>query len=373
MLTLVACLGMVLLQERPDNPGPWELKSNGNAGLVAGHVSAAAHPVLNAWGRWDAGWYMQIAQSGYQFTAGQQSSAAFFPLFPLLIRSVHTVVPSSTDASWIFCGVLVANAALLAALYYLVLLVRLDFDEATASRSVLFLLVFPTTLFFSAMYTESLFLAVTVASFYYARKNRWLLAGALAGAAALTRSPGVLIGPPLLIEYLSQRNYRFRAIRADVLGLAFIPLALASHVLYLYWRFGNLFAIRDAQSAWGRPAGLTWPWVPFVQFFSQPFAVYDAGNSLVNMLFATLFLVLSIIALVKLRLSYGLYAISCYLFVTGWGSFGSVPRYILAAFPVFMVLGMAGRSPIFTKFYTPMATGLAALLMVLFACWRWVA
>ena len=373
MLTLVGWFAMILLQERPDNPGPWELKSDGNAGAVAGHVSASAHPILNAWGRWDTGWYMQIAKLGYQFTAGQQSSTAFFPLYPLLMRAAHVVIPSSTDASWIFAGLIVSNAALLIGLYYLVLLVRLDFGAETARRSVLFLLIFPTTLFFSAAYTESVFLAVTVAAFYYARKDKWLLAGALAGAATLTRSPGIVLGLPLAVEYLAQRDFNWRKIRPNILALALIPAALGMHILFLYYRFGNASAIQDAQAAWGRPGGLTWPWVPYVQFFTESFRVHDAGNALVNTLFAALFLALTVIAFFRLRLSYAVYSLACYLFVTGWGSFGSVPRYVLAAFPIFIVLGLLGRSELFRSIYQPIATGFAVFFMILFACWRWVA
>ena len=372
MLTLIACLAMLLLHERADNPSPWELKRDGNVGAVAGHVSASAYPVLNAWARWDAGWYMQIAKNGYTFIAGQQSSTAFFPLYPLLMRAVHVVVPGSSDASYILCGLIVANAALLIGLYFLTKLVQLDFGQRVASRTVLMVLIFPTTLFFSAVYTESLFLATTVASFYYARVNRWWLAGALAGCSALTRSPGVLLGLPLLIEYLAQRKFRLREIRADVLALGFIPAALALHIAYLGWAFDNPLAIQDAQSAWGRPSGLSWPWVGYVDYFNNP-AVHSGGNSLINVLFALAFVGLSIVALVRVRLSYGIFALSCYALVTAWGNLGSVPRYILSAFPIFMVLALAERNWIFRNIYRPVALGLAAFTMALFACWRWVA
>lgn len=372
MLTLVAWLAMTLLHERPDNPGPWELKSDGNTGPVAGHVSAAAHPILNAWGRWDAGWYMQIAKTGYSFFAGQQSSTAFFPLYPILMRALHVFVPGSSDASYILSGMIVANGSLLVGLYLLAKLVQLDFGHRVASRTVLMVLIFPSTLFFSAVYTESLFLATTVASFYCARLNRWWLAGALAGCAALTRSPGVLLGLPLLIEYLAQRKFRVREIRADVIGLGLIPAALALHIMYLSWAFDNPFAIQDAQSAWGRPSGLSWPWAGYIDYFRNP-AVHSGGNSLINVLFALAFVGLSTVALVRVRLSYGIFALSCYALVTAWGNLGSVPRYILCAFPIFIVLALAERNWVFRNTYRPIAIGLAAFAMALFACWRWVA
>ncbi len=97
---------------------------------------------------------------------------------------------------------------------------RLDFDRATAARAVLYLLVFPTTLFLSAVYAESLFLALTVAAFYHARRGQWWIAGALGGLAALARPHGVLLALPLAVEYLAQRDFDLRAIRGNILALA---------------------------------------------------------------------------------------------------------------------------------------------------------
>ena len=111
------------------------------------------------------------------FVPGQQSNVAFFPLYPNLIRVVHYLVPLSGDAGWLLVGITVSNAALVVALIYLYQLVRLDFDQSTAARTVLYLCVFPTTLFLSAVYSESLFLALIVSAFYYARSGRWLVVG----------------------------------------------------------------------------------------------------------------------------------------------------------------------------------------------------
>jgi hypothetical protein len=80
----------------------------------------------------------------------------------------------------------------------------MDFGEDLISRTITYLLVFPTTFFFSGVYSESLFLALTAAAFYYARTNRWLLACILVALATLPRSQGMIIALPLLIEYLHE-------------------------------------------------------------------------------------------------------------------------------------------------------------------------
>ncbi len=370
MLVLVGWLALHLFHSLPARPDSWEIKRNGRVGVISPHTSPKHHPLVNMWSRWDAGWYHSVAKNGYQFVPGKQSNTAFFPAYPMAIRAVHAVLPRHADLSWFISGIVVSNAALLIALYYLVLLGRLDWDDATAARGALYVLVFPTTLFFSAVYSESLFLAATVASFYYARKQRWLAAGALAGLSVLTRSPGVLLGIPLLIEYLHQRRYQLRAIRPDIAALALIPACLGALLLYFEWRFGNIRAISDAQASWGSDWGLlTWPWQAYVRFFQRPFA----ASEVIDFTFAISAFFLTVVAACRLRPSYGVYAVSCYWFITAWGALESMPRYMLSIVPIFMLLADWGRSRIFDRVYLIAASGLSVLFMMCFAAWRWVA
>lgn len=370
MLILVAWLAFHSFTDLPAKPNTWEVKANGQIANVITPVTAEAYPLVNMWARWDAGWYFTIAKRGYTFVPNRPSSTAFFPAYPMLIRATHLLSPSSSDASWLVCGIIVSNAALLAALVYVVRLVRLDFDHAVAARTALYLLVFPTTFFFSAVYSESLFLALTVACFYHARKNQWWIAGCIGAAAALTRSPGILLAVPLGVEYLLQRRFDWRAIRLNIAAIALIPAALAGQMGYWFWRFGNSMATQDAQAAWGGPWGaLTPPWRPLVRFFTQPFSLNEA----VDISFVAAFLVLTIVAAIKLRLSYGVYALICFLFVTSWGTYESVPRYGLVIFPAFIALSLLGRKAAFAQAYLVLAIGLAAFFMMRFALWRWVA
>jgi len=127
--------------------------------------------------RWDAGWYVEISRDGYHYQPGMPSNAAFFPLYPLLIRATHGLffLPEN-DYWWLLTGIVLSNIALLVALGYFRSLLAIEFDQKTVSRAVIYLLIFPTTFSFSCVYSESLFLALTVGAFYYARKNRWLTA-----------------------------------------------------------------------------------------------------------------------------------------------------------------------------------------------------
>lgn len=370
MLSFVGWLALLSFQNLPANPGSWELKPGGEIAVAAPYLSTTSHPFLNMYARWDGGWYHSIAKHGYKFEPGRQSNTAFFPLYPMLMRAVHTLIPSDTDAAWVLAGIIVSNAAFFIALCYLLLLLRLDYDHDTSARAVLYLLVFPTAFFFFALYSESLFLATTVAAFYYARRQKWWFAAVCAAAATLSRSSGVLLIAPLALEYAMQRRFRWREIRADVLSLGLIPTALAAHMLYLRWSVGNMRAIQDAQAAWGGEWGtFSAPWTPFVRFLRDPLMF----NDVMNFGFAGVMLLLVAISAAQLRLSYGVYAITGFWFITSWSTYESMPRYVLVLFPAFAVLAKWGRNRTFDRAYLITACGLAALFMMRFALWRWVA
>src|SRR5947199_1053148 len=111
-LIIVAWLGLHFLHAHLYGT-KWEIGDDGFGHTVTEHLSANGHPFINMWSRWDAGWYLEIAQNGYSFTPGKQSDVAFFPLYPNLIRLLHHVVPLSRDAGWLLVGIIVSNASLI--------------------------------------------------------------------------------------------------------------------------------------------------------------------------------------------------------------------------------------------------------------------
>ena len=119
---------------------------------------ALADPLLSPLARWDAVWYLRIADSGY---GGSHARAAFFPLYPLLVRGLATPFGGS-EAALLAAGYLVALAAFLGALVLLHRLVSLELGRPLARPTLLLLAVFPAAVFFGAPYAESLFLALAV-------------------------------------------------------------------------------------------------------------------------------------------------------------------------------------------------------------------
>ncbi len=366
-LALVGWMAMALLNHIP-LPGAWEIGANGAVTAVPGRVSSIHHPVVNMWSRWDGGWYHDVAARGYKFTTQKKTNVAFFPVYPMLLRAAHAVIGSKKDIWWLVCGSVVANLSLLGCLIYLFLLARLEFDEATARRAVLYLLIFPTTLFLSAIYSESTFLLFVIGSFYHARKREWWWAGALGMVATLCRPPGFILCVGLLVEYLLQCEFNWRKLRWNVLALALPPLALGGYLAYLHFWAGSAAAVVDAQGTWGM--GMQPPWRTIAAYFVV--GGHRVGNY-IDLAFAFAFLGLVIAIARWLRASYAAYSIVYLIFITMWGSLESVPRYVLGIFPAILLLAHFGRHEAFDRAWVPISAGLAALFMAVFAVWGWVA
>jgi hypothetical protein len=190
--------------------------------------------------RFDSAWYLAIAQHGYE--VGGRS--AFFPAFPGLVRAGEEVTGSPLIA-----GIAISSLCGLGGLYFLHRLVALDFGLERARTVVWLAAWFPGAMVMSAVYSESLFLLVSIGAIYAARLDRWALAGMLGAVAAATRSGGVIVIVPLLIIYL----HAHRPPKADVLWVLLgVPAGLAAYVAYLGITTGDPTSVFTAQAAWGR-------------------------------------------------------------------------------------------------------------------------
>src|ERR687891_1645347 len=205
---------------------------------------ALAEPVLAPLARWDAAWYLRIADSGY---AGSDARAAFFPLYPLLVRALATPFGASPGALLVGAYA-VALAAFLAALVLLYRLVSLELGRPLARPALLLLSVFPAAVFLGSPYSESLFLLLAVGAFYAARTDRWAWAGAAAAGAAATRSAGILLLLPLAMLWWTSRERRAR----DAAWLLLAPLGLAAYAAFLGLAEGDAWRFLDVQDAWSR-------------------------------------------------------------------------------------------------------------------------
>ena len=334
--------------------------------------------ILASWNHWDAANYVRIAQFGYQ----TPYDVAFFPLFPLLITAFAHILGSW---SYLLVGTIISNAALLGALFVIYQLAVEAGGEQVAQRTLLYLCVFPTAFYFFAPYNESLFLLLTASTFLAMRQQRWWLAGLLGLLAALTRSAGILLVIPYMVELWTTRE-SITASRQNMLSrispLLLIPLGTALYAIYCCHISGNPLDFIAVQSHWGRHT--TWPWQGIWQslteiFWYQPFGSFNEVHNLLDLSATLAFITLAIVGKNKLRASYSFWMGLALLYMilspatVALDPLESNQRFVLEMFPAFITLSMLGikhprlHQAIMLAFPTLLAT-----LSILFIMNRWM-
>jgi hypothetical protein len=314
---------------------------------------------LDALGRWDAHWYLDVASRGYEHRgplASVQSNVAFFPLYPWTVRAAHLLVPGGDEGSWYLAALLVSNASLLLGLWLLWRLARDLADEETATRTVLYLLLFPFGFVLSSAYPEALFLLLSVACLGAASKGRPWLAGGLGLLLAMTRPGGVLVAIPLAWVAIDRGGRRLPALAASALP----GLGLALHAGLLWRVTGDPLALFHAQGAWGR--ALATPWQTILhprEFHPWMGPLEGAALLLVGGLGAWLLRRRETRAL-------GIWALVSLGPVLLSGTLLSSLRFATVIFPVFLALGMLGRRPAVDR---SVVIGFSFAQAVLFLSW----
>jgi Gpi18-like mannosyltransferase len=295
------------------------------------------HKLLDMWARWDSGWYLDIIEHGYSINGNltTESNLVFYPLFPVLVKGLSIWIPAAwvNQKIYLIIGILLSNLLLLLALVLLYKLVK-EFisGPTTAEKTILYLLLFPTGFLFSTFYTESTFLFFSVAAVYASLKKRWWLAGICAGLLALSRPTGILIVFLLGWLYLDSCEWKIRRIRFDILWLGLAPLCWAGFQLYTSNIAGVIGVSILNQQAWNRNFNFDlFGYILNAIRTTFPFQKIPA-------LFALIFLILSIFSFWKLpSKGYGIFAISIIAVPFLSGKDTSMLRYLLGAFPVFII------------------------------------
>jgi hypothetical protein len=353
-----------------------------------GLTRSLAEPLLSPLARWDAAWYLRIADSGYE---GSEVRAAFFPLYPLLVRGLAAPFGAAPGAL-LLAAYAVALAAFLGALLLLYRLVSLELGRPLARPALLLLAVFPAALYFGAPYSESLFLLLAVGAFYAARTDRWAWAGAAAAGAGATRSAGVLLLLPLAMLWWGSRSRRVR----DAAWLVLAPLGPLAFAAFLGISEGDPWRFLDVQDAWSRELA-----VPLAGAWDGFRAAVDGARQLMSgqtevvyfeeaagdpyriaainlMLFGAL--VFAVVACVgclrRLPPAYGAWvAVSLVLPVTfpvGPQPLMSLPRFLAVLFPIFMWLALWSEERRATARVAAVSALGLGLFTAQFASWHWI-
>jgi hypothetical protein len=332
-------------------------------------VAHAPGPLpMEIWARWDSEWYLLIAEKGYDAPQDlerygaqyhPEDTAGFFPLYPLLIRCV-----ARAGVSPLAAALLLSNLALLAAVTLLYEVVRDRCGAGIAGGAVWALLCFPTSLFLSAAYSESLSLALTLGAFWAARRARWGWLAAAGFLCALSRPTGLLVMLPIAWEVGEMRGGW-----GGWASLASFPAGTAAFSLFCLKTFGDPLAWMHRQERWR--GAISGPWRAFQRFAQQPPQLHGAHNSLLELSFALVFLAALPTMMRRFPRSWATHALITILVPLG-STLWSFGRISLSTFPAFALAGKAfdNRTGLLNA-YLSVALPLGGLLMSLFACGWW--
>ena len=221
----------------------------------------SSNELANLQARWDTDFYYQIATTGYHWDPATflHQNVVFFPLYPLLMRWGGALLGGHP----LLAGTFISLAAFVAAISLLYRLAVIELGEEKAWPVVLLLSTYPYAVFYSVVYTESLFLFLTVGAFYAMRRGYVVAAAAAGLAAGLTRPNGLWLALPLLwmartVPAAPSKDGTgapggvSRGRRTAALMAALAPVAgTALFSAYLQLRFGDPLAWVHAQAAWG--------------------------------------------------------------------------------------------------------------------------
>jgi hypothetical protein len=356
---IVSLIAVLVVGDVP--AGGWE-----GAPLDSDRAVAATpgwHNVVDGAFRWDAAWFIEIAEAGYRT---ERTAAAYLPGYPLGIRMTQALTPFGAVTS----AVIVSGLCLLGALIALYLLSTVERDEELARRTLVLMMAFPTSIVLLAPYSESLFLLGVVLAFLGARTQRWWLAAVGGSIATLTRSVGIVIIPALLFEAFSASGPDRR--RATV--AATVPL-LGPLAYYGYWfARGDVLAPMTAQTTWERK--LAWPFATIWRALEVAASGLSNGRTdLSTDLLLTVAILLPLaLCFRSLRPSYQTYVVLSLLVplvYAGERPLLSMPRFVLVLFPSFWALASLLRGRLYV--ITTIAFTLSSVVVaVKFMNWEFV-
>jgi Gpi18-like mannosyltransferase len=301
-------------------------------------IQPSDNTFLRIWEKWDSIHYLSIMENGYSHFTPEAMNTAFFPLYPLTSYLVNALIQNRT-----LSFLLVSNLAFLFALFFLYKLVRLDEPENTARKTILYISVFPFSLFFAGAYTESLFLLNLCATFYYTRTAQWGKATLFGFLLTATRLVGIAALPAIFLEYIRHQKEKDKTIDWNVLLFGIMGLGLVAYIAYTWIAFGNPLSIfESSKNGWNRQ--LAWPWVSIFKTISR----MNAGSAFpiftYNFILAIASLVLCGFTFKKLRLSYSLLSLFLILIPLSSGTLKSFPRYMIVVFPLFVLMAKWGEN-----------------------------
>jgi Gpi18-like mannosyltransferase len=356
--------------------------------LPSGSPAAAEFDVGSSWYRyllrWDSAWYATILNEGYKYNGNDSvfQSVVFYPLYPLTAKAL--TILSGIDG--LLALLVVANVAAVLCVLLLFKYVRQSYGDEVAWLTIAFLSFFPTSLFLSAGYTESLTLLLILCCFLLLEREQYIVAAVFAGLASATRSTGLVLLPVIIWELWCKFVADYRQFFSYAMVCSILATSgLWLYIVYLWSAFDSPFAFATVYAgAWGHgEGGIGHNFISAL--FLKGFFPLPTGHDVLipypknfDVWFFLLFLTLILVHRKWLPSSLYLFALAVlmlpYLTVTGGPNrFISMTRYILLAFPAFIVMAQLCKNRLWL---VPCITGLFAGMLftysVLYAQWYWV-
>jgi Gpi18-like mannosyltransferase len=303
------------------------------------------------WGfaNFDGVHYIRTAMWGYV----SEYSQVFFPLYPLLMYSLGFLGASfEPRLTFLLSGLVISFLCFVAGIYFYQKVLIVDFSKDIASKTVLFLIAFPTSFYFMTVYTESLFFLLAVLSFYFILKKQFLFASIFIALATATKVQGIFLVLVLILEIgwvLWKERVRMKAIDLgrDIAAVFISGTGLLLYMFYLFINYNNPFYFMTAQVVFGEQRQIgTFILLPQVFYrylkilLTVPWQSSQFFSASIEVLFALLGGFLLIISFKKIRLSFWLFSLGVFILPTLTGSFYSMPRFLLLLFLTFPALMM---------------------------------
>ena len=313
----------------------WLILKSPNRGAPMFH---AGQPWFGAMLRWDASWYLDIAVGrGYFYIPGQQSSVAFFPLYPMLIRWLNPILPSDGAISAII--ITFASGFLFSMIYWKWCNLKISHTSSVLAWLVMFTWPFAFYLF-GVAYSDALFLALALGAFLLIEKDKVLWATVLGACASACRpiAPALVLG---LICVLAHKRGGWKKLRIGDSVIVLSGSGLGAYMLYSFIKFDDALAFSTTQEAWGQ--GLSWRSVFKIPAFDSIQSQGLSQNSVrivVHLVVTLVFLILPVFVWKRFGWGYAVYAFTVVMIPTiGNSTSVGLGRYVMAAFPSFAIIG----------------------------------
>lgn len=328
-------------------------------------VAPYPSPLIAIWQRFDANWYLVIAQNGYGSVSGD---VHFPPLYPALIRL----------AALIFRNGFIS--ALLVSQFALYFMVKLLYDlfsewggEEVAKKALFFLLIFPTSFFFLSAYTEAIFTIFAILCLKAIQHSNWHWAGFWIFCAILVRLQGVALLLPLAWGLLQTR---FRSLKFVDLFFAGLGPVVAMSVYFLIRAMGGDPSVIPFTET-NLHARIVLPWENLIYSTKYIFDGLAGYIDIFNLVSFILFSALLIIYWKKFPLEYGLFSAASIVVLTmrlvDTQPLNSMIRYLLTIFPVFYIFGILAENKWINRLMFAGFLSLNLFLSAQFFLWGWVA